>query len=124
MTSEASESMCKAITKSGEPCRAWPDESGLCCFHRSDHQENCVKGGQHSSLRYRLEKRLSPRLIPILQLLEQSAQEVHDGRLTPAAGSSVAAICGALVRVLESAEYETKLQELENLLIERGLLTE
>lgn len=78
---------CPAPTKTGNPCRGRPGESGYCFAHdpaTKDKREAArVKGGENSSHAARLEKLLPSRLRPTFDRLEAAMKEVHEGRLDP-----------------------------------------
>jgi len=56
---------------------------------------------------------MNPRLRPVLDVLSASIDQVHKGSLSPSQGSSIAALCTALVRVVETSEMEARLVVLE-----------
>jgi hypothetical protein len=107
---------CSAKTKAGQSCRAYATESGLCVFHSPRQREYAVSGGKHSSLRHRAYRRIPAPLSGLLTMLEQSAQEVHDGRISPAAGSSIASIVSAIVKALETADLTKRIESIEKAL--------
>jgi hypothetical protein len=65
-----------------------------------------------------LETRMNPRLKPVLDLLGTAITQVHTGAITPAQGSSIANLAGALIKAVDSAEFATKLEQLEKRLME------
>ena len=65
-----------------------------------------------------LSTRMDPKLKAIVDLISKSAQEVHEGTITPAQGQSIAALGSSLVRAMDSAEFALKLEQLEKRLTE------
>jgi hypothetical protein len=59
------------------------------------------------------------RLRPTLDLIERAIQEVHEGKLEPRIGTSMASLASALVKVLESGILEERLSKLEALMEDR-----
>ena len=114
--------ICQAMTKSGLTCRAIPDSSGFCPFHRPGHAEHSRIGGKHSSLKYRAAKRLPDPLGDLLTTLQQSINEVHSGQLSPGAGSAISSLVSASVKLLEYGSYDARLKQLEKDLEEAGLM--
>ncbi len=101
---------CTAPTKSGNPCRGRPRESGFCFAHdpsSKDKREAArVKGGKNSSRASRLEKLMPSRLRPTFDLLETAMKDVYAGRLDPRQASAMASLAGAMVKVIKAGEEE------------------
>ena len=101
---------CSAPTKTGEPCRGRPGESGYCFAHdpaTKDKREAArVKGGENSSHAARLEKLLPSRLRPTFDRLEAAMKEVHEGHLDPRQATAMASLAGAMVKVIKAGEEE------------------
>jgi hypothetical protein len=105
---------CQATTKAGSPCRALAVKgSPYCNMHGPNAKAIQTLGGKHKANAYRLEDKMSPRLKDVVQLLSDAATEVHEGKITPAQGSSLASICATLVKALETASLEMRLSVLE-----------
>ncbi|MBN2099058.1 MAG: hypothetical protein JW753_05615, partial [Dehalococcoidia bacterium] len=56
---------------------------------------------------------MNPSIKPIVDLLSQSVREVHEGTISPAQGQSIAALGSALIKAVESAEFEMRLLVIE-----------
>lgn len=56
---------------------------------------------------------LPERLRPIADTLAGALDEVHRGELDPRQATAMAALAGALVRVVTAGEYEERLRTLE-----------
>ena len=119
---ETTKTICQAKTRSGQPCRGWPDRSGYCPSHRPGHVEDCKKGGEHSALKFRAVKRLPAPLGDLLIILEQTIKEVHEGKLSPGAGSAISSLVSTSVKLLEYGSYDERLKQLEKDLQEAGLI--
>lgn len=125
MTSEAPAEprgkTCSAVTRSGSPCRAYANaESGLCVFHSPRQHEAAIRGGKASSLRHRAYKRLPEPLASLLAVLQKAVDEVHSGKLSPAAGSTMSSLVATIVKALEVADYARRLEALETALLKDG----
>jgi len=101
---------CTAPTKSGNPCRGRPRESGFCFAHdpstKDERNAARVKGGENSSRAARLEKLVPSRLSPTFDLLETAMKDVYAGRLDPRQASAMASLAGAMVKVIKAGEEE------------------
>lgn len=109
----ATKKTCPGITD-GRPCRAHPTKSGYCVFHdKSIQAPAAIRGGKHSSLKHRCYKRLPEPLAGLLIMAATAAEQVRDGSLSPAQGSSIASLVSCVVRALEVADYAVRLERLE-----------
>ncbi len=105
---------CQATTKAGLPCRALAvSGSPFCNMHGPTARAIQALGGKHRANAYRLEDKMSPRMKNVVTLLSNAAAEVHEGRISPSQGSSLATICATLVKALETAQIEMRLSVLE-----------
>ena len=104
---------CSAIRRDGKQCTAFAIKDGLCVGHIAESVEGRAKGGTHSSKKYRLDAMLPLRLRPILELLEKSIIEVHEGKLKPSNATAIASLATAAIRVLEISILEGRLLQLE-----------
>ncbi len=95
---------CTATRKDGQPCtrRVWNGET--CVFHDPRSREWRRKGGRGKALAVRAGNHLPPTLQPAADLLAQAINEVHDGRLAPAAGQALSALVNTIIRVFEVGE--------------------
>jgi hypothetical protein len=111
--------MCSAMTKIGDRCRAYASAStGLCCFHDPAKQSEYAKnGGRCSSLRHRAYRRIPEPLSSLLVVLQTAVDEVHSGKLSPSAGSTMSSLVGTIVKALEVADYAKRLEVLETALL-------
>ena len=111
---------CSALRRDGLPCRAMASSDGLCFAHspalKGKAEEARRRGGKGKARAARLGRLVPRRLQGIYDLLEEALGEVHSGALTPTQGTAMAALAGAMVRVLTSGELEERVRRLE----ERG----
>lgn len=104
---------CRAIRRDGSPCQGKPLADGLCFAHSANAAANRAKGGRNRSRAARSLKMLPERLRPVANLLTKALDEVHDGTLDPRQASAMAALAGALVRVIQAGELEERVRALE-----------
>lgn len=108
---------CTATRKDGKPCQARATKSGLCLAHdpglEEKRQEARRQGGLNKARVARLGRLCPPRLVAVYDHLEEALGQVHKGELDPRAATAMAALAGAMVRVLTSGEIEERLRRLE-----------
>ena len=104
---------CPAVRKDGARCMARPGPSGYCIGHNSGAQDARRKGGRGKSRAERAGKLLPARLRPVADILEKAIGEVHLGALDQRQASAMAALAGAIVRVITAGELEERLRALE-----------
>ena len=89
-----SKKLCKGIRKDGSPCKgkALDQYDGYCIAHGPTpdqaHQWRS-KGGKNSATAARLDKRIPERIKVEIELLEETADLVKKGELSPAAGNTI-----------------------------------
>jgi len=125
MVELANRQLCKATRKDGQPCNAPGIRDGYCFSHSPALAEKASQarllGGQHKAKSERLRRLVPPRLMPLFNKLESALDEVHDGELEPRAASAMAALAGAMVRLLTSGELEERVRSLEDNVRRKGL---
>ena len=104
---------CPALRKDGQPCRAAAGASGFCVGHDPASAEARAKGGRHTGRAARALRLLPERLRPVADMLASALVEVHSGALEPRQASAMAAVAGALVRVVQAGEMEERVRALE-----------
>lgn len=113
----AGPTLCSATRRDGEPCRARPTRDGLCMAHSPTLREKAQSarraGGYNSARAARLGKLVPPRLMSVYDRLEEALRQVHQGELEPRIAQAMAALAGALVKVLTSGELESRVRALE-----------
>ena len=117
MVAEGSRLLCVGQKRDGTPCRARATSDGLCMVHspalREKAQEARRQGGLNKARIARLGKLVPPRLMSVYDHLDEALGQVHRGELTPQQATAMAALAGAMVRVLTSGELEERLRRLE-----------
>ena len=111
---------CRGGRRDGSPCQAPPhalNAGGWCWAHSPENAEARraarAKGGQNRATAKRVDKLVPATLRPVVRTLLAALDEVHDGRLTPAQASAMAAVAGAVVRVYQVTELEQRVEALE-----------
>ena len=112
--------VCAGRRRDGAPCRAVATIGAYCLGHAPEleakRQEARRQGGLNKARAVRLGKMVPRRLMPIYDVLEEALGQVHKGDLTPQQATAMAALAGAMVKVLTSGELEQRVRQLE----ERG----
>jgi len=70
-------------------------------------------GGKGKARVARLGKLVPPRLMSVYDHLEEALGQVHKSELDPRVATAMAALAGAMVRVLTSGELEERVRRLE-----------
>ena len=111
---------CRGVRRDGSPCQAPPhalNGAGWCWAHSPENAEARraarAKGGQNRAIAKRVDKLVPATLRPVVGTLLAALDEVHDGTLTPAQASAMAAVAAAVVRVYGLAELEQRVEALE-----------
>ncbi|MBM3943365.1 MAG: hypothetical protein FJ316_10685 [SAR202 cluster bacterium] len=108
---------CAATRKDGAPCRGQAIDGTFCLAHSPAYQERMAearkKGGHGKSRANRAEKLMPAHLRPVYNLLAQALIQVFQGGLAPQQASAMAALAGAMVKVLTAGELEDRLRTLE-----------
>jgi hypothetical protein len=108
---------CPATRRDGQPCRGIANKSGFCMAHdpalADKRREAARLGGKGKARVARLGKLVPPRLVAVYDHLEEALSQVHKGELDPRAATAMAALAGAMVRVLTSGELEERVRRLE-----------
>ena len=115
---------CQSVTLAGKPCRSVAvmacDHGHHCNSHcptlETERQEARRRGGRNSSAVERAYARLPSDLSAVAKTLAEVLVDVREGTLPPNVGNAVASLARALVGTIESANVETRVAELEDLL--------
>jgi len=111
---------CKETNKNGEPCKAPATESGsgLCYFHEDPSRAADI--GRQGGLKNRHYHPVEPIEVPPLetaeqvrQFLAQVATDLRMHRIEPKTASTLGYVCQSLLRSIEVAELEKRLEALE-----------
>jgi hypothetical protein len=108
---------CSATRLDGRPCQAKALTTGPYCWAHAPELAEKRLGvgavGSNSSKSARLRALVPLRLLAVYDRLELALEEVHTGRLEPRQAQAMAAIAGAMVRVLTAGELEERVRALE-----------
>ena len=109
---------CKAITASGQRCKAKPHKNGLCFFHFDPQRaaELGRKGGRRRAAFNPdgLKEFEAPKTAADLRdLLAQSIVEIRTGKLEPKLANSISYLGGGFLKAIEIADLEARLEVLE-----------
>lgn len=116
--SKGTPAQCKAITASGQRCKAKPHKDGLCFFH-SDPQRAAElgrKGGRRRAVHHRddLAEVAAPKTAADLRdLLAQCIVDVRTGAMDPKLANSISYLGTGFLRAVEIADVEGRLKSLE-----------
>ena len=109
---------CKATTSSGKSCRAKPHKEGLCFFHSDPKKaaELGQKGGRRN--RHTYETPLQHVRVPesagdVKRMLAEAMADIRAGRMDPKLASTLGYLGMSLLRAFEVAEFEQRLERLE-----------
>ena len=109
---------CAGTRRDGQPCTAPVLGTAEHCYahdpaRTQDRANARARGGQNRSNAVRLGGLVPPRLMGIYDRLEGALEEVHAGTLEPRQATAMAALAGALVKVLTAGELEQRVRDLE-----------
>jgi hypothetical protein len=110
---------CKALTKSGKPCKAVPLANGLCLFHsgRQNPVQLGRKGGRKN--RHTIPDGESTPLTPpqtasdVKVSLANLMSDVKHGRVEPKIANCCAYIASSLLKAIEVGDLEERIAKLE-----------
>jgi hypothetical protein len=123
MTHKNLNSRCKAIAKSGKPCRAAATEGGLCFFHSNPDKASELGriGGRGN--RHDVGENADP--LPILDnatavrdAVARLIADVYGGKVHPRIAAGLAPLLSMQLRAIETTDLEQRLAKLEKLLAE------
>ncbi len=111
---------CTAVSKAGNPCHAAavPGDS-RCAWHSEawaeQRREWSKRGGEQRSHRARARKALggSHDLRSVQERLVKALERVEEGTLEPARAQAMASLGRTLVAVIQAAELESRIRDLE-----------
>src|SRR5208283_3983703 len=116
---------CKATTSSGARCKAKPHKDGLCFFHSDPKKaaELGRKGGRRN--RHTYETPPQPVAAPesagdVKRMIAESMAEVRAGKMDPKLGTTLAYIGTSLLKAIEMADIDHRLERLEHVLEREG----
>jgi hypothetical protein len=110
---------CRAKTKAGKPCKASPVEKGLCAFHADPNRAaelGRIGGSKNRSHVSRPEPgpvRPPQTAKEVKNLLAEAMAGIHAGQLEPKIASVMAYVGTALLKALETADLQERIEALE-----------
>jgi Family of unknown function (DUF5763) len=119
MGSKLVENQCRAITKSGKPCRAAATEGGLCFFHANPNKASEL--GQIGGRKNRHQPPVDstdplPRLEnagDLRDLVGRLIVEVYAGKLHPRVATGLAPLINLQLRTIEATDLDRRLEKVE-----------
>ena len=107
---------CQGRTKSDRPCRAPASAGGLCFFHANPAKARTL--GQIGGRRNRSKLPEPPAAgslsaADLRDTLAQAIRDVRSKKITPRTASALSQLCNSLHRILQTADIEDRLAELE-----------
>jgi hypothetical protein len=104
---------CAALTKAGQPCRAFVTQGDTCMMHGPRGPELHRLGGAATANRERSAKLLPGLLRPVVEELLAAFREVHAKQLDPSRATAMAALASAICRTFTVGLVEERLTALE-----------
>ena len=116
MTSDGTKHRCQGRTKSDRPCRAPASAGGLCFFHANPAKARTL--GQIGGRRNRSKLPETPAAgslsaADLRDTLAEAIRDVRSKKITPRTASALSQLCNSLHRILQTADIEARLAELE-----------
>lgn len=108
---------CKAVTKSGKPCGAWPTATGMCFFHSNPNKASEL--GRIGGRRNRRPKGENAHPAPKLEGASASARieslyhDVEIGLIKPPVANVLIKLTDLHVRVQEKTAFEDEIAKLQ-----------
>lgn len=109
---------CKAIAKSGKPCKAAPTASGFCFFHGNPNMASQLGriGGKKNRPERHPSVNLPPKLDGLRSVLERTEyifDETRAGSMSPAVAHALLKTTDLQTRVLEKTRLEQQIADLQ-----------
>jgi Family of unknown function (DUF5763) len=118
---------CKARTKTGEPCRAYPTSGGFCFFHANP--DKAAELGQIGGLKNRrlVPDAAIPALLPldsamaVRNAIAQLFNDVHSGRINPKVANSLTSLLKLEAALIDSWDLVQEMERLKKIINEAKL---
>jgi len=109
---------CNATRKDGTPCKARAQPNVPYCWGHDPaltdkRREKRAKGGANKATVRRLGKRMPATLRPVLDTLYKALTGLEVGTTDPKTATAMASVAGAIMRLHEGSEVESRLEALE-----------
>lgn len=116
-----SDSRCKALAKSGKPCRAAATEGGLCFFHANPNKASELGriGGRKKSYVH-IDSAVDPmptldNPLAVRDAVSRLIADVYAGKVHPRVGAGLAPLLHLQMRAIEATELERMARRLAKL---------
>jgi hypothetical protein len=121
MIHKNSNSRCKALAKSGKPCRAAATEGGLCFFHANPNKASELGRIGGRSNRHVAGEAADPlptldNAIAVRDTVARLIADVYAGRIHPRVAAGLAPLLNLQLRAIETSRLEERVVRLEKLL--------
>ncbi|MGD0506349.1 MAG: hypothetical protein ABSA27_01025 [Terriglobales bacterium] len=113
-------SRCKALAKTGKPCRAAATAGGLCFFHANPNKaselgriggrSNRHAGGESADLLPTLDNAMAVR-----DTVARLIADVYAGRIHPRIATGLAPLLNLQLRAIETSDLERRIAKVEKL---------
>ncbi len=116
-----SDSRCKALAKSGKPCRGAATAGGLCFFHANPKKASELGriGGRRRRFSGAETADPLPKLESVMAVRDVVAQliaDVYAGKINPRIAANLAPLLNLQLRVIETTDIERRVARVEKLL--------
>jgi hypothetical protein len=120
MTAKNVDRRCKALAKSGKPCRAAATEGGLCFFHANpDKASELGRIGGRSNRHVATENADPPpsldNALAVRDTVARLIADVYAGKINPRIATGLAPLLNLQLRAIETTDQEGRLAKLEKL---------
>ncbi len=118
MSADNKANRCKAMTKSGKPCRAAATSGGLCFFHANPNKASELGriGGRTNHHSAGNDMNSLPSLdnaVAVRETVARLIADVYAGRMNPRTAGGLAPLLNLQLRAIEVTEIERRLARLE-----------
>jgi hypothetical protein len=112
------DSRCKALAKSGKPCRAAATEGGLCFFHGNPDKASELGRIGGRSNRHAAGENADPlptldNALAVRDMVARLIADVYGGKVHPRIGAGLAPLLSMQLRAIETTDVERRLAQLE-----------
>jgi hypothetical protein len=118
MTHKNLNSRCKAIAKSGKPCRAAATEGGLCFFHANPKKASELgriggRTNRHAAVENADPLPTLDNAMAVRDTVARLIADVYAGKIQPRIASGLAPLLSLQLRAIDTTDIERRLAQLE-----------
>jgi len=118
MTPRNRDPRCKALAKSGKPCRAAATSGGLCFFHSNPNKASELGRIGGSRNRHSGAESVDPlpkleTAVAVRDTVARLIEDVYSGKLHPRIAAGLAPLLSLQLRAIETTDFERRLAKLE-----------